>query len=378
MTWLTNCKKLFIRLVILIVSVCLIAQTLAFLDEKKQISVKNKTRKIQPLLERTETNNEQQVKAEHRQTITRENDKKCEHGYFKVDEMVECEKWLGCNEINKLLKKENKKLGEGWFKQVHLVQWKGHKFAMVMPKSLSRKGSIYRSRIAAETLASFQPHREIIQLTGLCKEGNNTIFLTESCNKYGTPTDLLNSPNYVKLSAKKRMRLIIDIIKIYVFLHHEIDEPRVNCDTHEAKQALGQFLVTDDMRVVLSDVDELPIDNPAKNKIATCRNEPKCRLSDAKFMPPEEQYNEEECPEDLSQRQHEVTIKADVWKIPAISNEILNETLPDDSHRNQVIKINKLLSETHARCKSINPQKRISSIEILKQYLTIYKKINGR
>ena len=37
-------------------------------------------------------------------------------------------------------------------------------------------------------------------------------------------------------------------------------------------QSLRQFLLTDDRRVVLGDLDELPIDDPKNNFVATCRS----------------------------------------------------------------------------------------------------------
>ena len=37
-------------------------------------------------------------------------------------------------------------------------------------------------------------------------------------------------------------------------------------------QSLRQFLLTDDRRVVLGDVDELPIDDPQNNFVATCQS----------------------------------------------------------------------------------------------------------
>ncbi|XP_078486014.1 protein O-mannose kinase-like [Ciona intestinalis] len=291
----------------------------------------------------------------------------CNKGWFRVGGMDECKRMLGCEDIIKLGHK--KKLGGGIGKLVYSVDWEGIALAMVSTRDTRVKDQWILTRVdeGATNLLNLQPSQHVIQVAGFCKLGNQTHILTEKCDKYGNLNDFIKSDAIVKLSGKERLKLAIGLVQTFVYLHHGGGEARVNCDLHQLSQALSQYLVTNDMRIVMNDVDELPIDDV--NNHPVCKSETGCVMVEHTFLSPEQRYNEADCKQDKLPK---VSIKTDVWKIPNLTNAIMNVRSPNSTELKKIQRINRLLKQVHKMCKKIDPVNRWNSQQVLEDYVRVY------
>jgi len=131
---------------------------------------------------------------------------------------------------------------------------------------------------------------------------------------------------------------------------------------------MGQYLVTNDLRVVINDIDEIPISDPTRNKTARCRYIHACEPSS--FLAPEQQYTEESCLKNWSRGyigMKKASPKSDVWKIPDFSKKILGLTNKNRPLKDEV-------SELYAKCKIINQEERWNSTQVLQAFTKIYEK----
>ncbi|KAK3094532.1 hypothetical protein FSP39_002953, partial [Pinctada imbricata] len=160
-----------------------------------------------------------------------------------------------------------------------------------------------------------------------------------------------------RTEAMTRMQLCIDYVEIIDFLHSwNPNKTYVMCDTYSLEVAVGQFLLTDKLRLVLNDVDYMAvIDNLRKKKI-TCGKREQFDLMAPEMLKPSQNkpwtirnnfYYDE---------------KIEIWKIPNMCNYFLGK-------ENSMMM--RQLSEIHSRCKNIDPRKRPSAREVLHMYKNI-------
>lgn len=57
----------------------------------------------------------------------------------------------------------------------------------------------------------------------------------------------------------QRVKLTTSMVEAVRYLHNTPLGPRINCDMNRLHRGMTQFLVTEDYRVVLNDVDDIPL-----------------------------------------------------------------------------------------------------------------------
>jgi len=325
--------------------------------EKKQETIKQKT-------------------AEDEQQQQRSAAGLCPKEYFKVQQMKRCHKWLSCEEIAKVEK--IKRIGGGFSKEAFTSNVPSLGIQLVMSYTRLNKvnNTLITSRVnrGLQNVIHFQTNPHMIQLAGYCHHDGETTIMTEDCSKYKTLSDFVASKHYKSILLKQRLQLVIDMVSGFVMIHNDKRGPIVHCDLHEANQALGQFLVTDNMRVVMNDLDETPTYDPNSTKIARCSWIQGCRTS--RFLAPEQQYTTEYC---KSRKRlgypgyKRATPKSDTWKLPDMSDRVLQI----GDFRQITGDVIGDLKRIRGHCKVVDEKKRWGSKQVLQAYKTLYKKYFG-
>lgn len=299
---------------------------------------------------------------------------RCKKGFFRLKGMKNCRKWLECSEVNLL--KRGSTSGNGVGKIVHVSKWNGQEVAIVSLRPDRSKYKMFVTRVESGVrhMMMVQPSPYATQVVGVCNRGNNTILVLEFCKK-GTFANFYISRDFRRLSTEERLKFAIQMIASFDYLHQGLRLPRVHCDLHTVMQAFGQWVVSEDLRLFLSDLDELPIVDEKKKIPATCEREPFGKMEMAAFLAPEARYSPREFDEELPLKP--LDQNADVWKFPDLFANIMNkspgklrlETLASldiDYH------FKTELESIHNRCKNHEPSKRPSSRVVLIEYLRLY------
>ena len=66
------------------------------------------------------------------------------------------------------------------------------------------------------------------------------------------------STEYSGYSLTARLKLVLEYVKAIEFLHTASDHPRVYCDSNKLDGTTKQYLLTDDGRLVIGDLDDVP------------------------------------------------------------------------------------------------------------------------
>jgi serine/threonine protein kinase len=74
----------------------------------------------------------------------------------------------------------------------------------------------------------------------------------------GTLRDLLKSPEFSGYTLTARLKLVLEYVKAIEFLHTGSEHPRVYCDSNKLDGTTKQYLLTDDGRLVIGDLDDVP------------------------------------------------------------------------------------------------------------------------
>ncbi|GIX94496.1 protein O-mannose kinase [Caerostris extrusa] len=197
-----------------------------------------------------------------------------------------------------------------------------------------------------------------VQLIGFCKYN----ILT----KYYAFGNALNVNNHLRNSlrlydnVKLRLDLCISYVSVINFLHTSPVGVRVMCDSNSLEKTLSQFLLTDDLKIVVNDLDATPEVNESQKGIL-CGN----RALWNSFVAPEQLWpygGETYDPKKMPLYDE----KTDIWKIPDVCNWFLGGSSEAD-----IIKYK--LFNFHKSCKNRDPSQRPSAKLILKMYEKIRK-----
>ena len=113
------------------------------------------------------------------------------------------------------------------------------------------------------------------------------------------------------------------------------------CDSNDLLKMLSQFLITDDLRLILNDVDALPkVDHETGHKILCGHREIVGDEGDD-YVAPEQRWpfgDKLEFDEELQPKYDE---KIDVWKIPATCEYLMGEVDGADHAKFHLFDINK-------------------------------------
>lgn len=275
-----------------------------------------------------------------------------------IESKLQSKEYLNCNDIKNELQ-TIRKVGGGIGKEIFQVAYGNHTFikSEIRMKRLHETWIVDRVKEGFRNAIMYQNESSVVKVFGYCipTDEEQALLITEDCTKHGTLSEFINSQTYTKFSFKETLELMIGVVKVFEFLHN-LKPARINCDLHEATQALGQFLVTDDLEVVLNDMDELPHSDPKEQIHAICRYEPHCRMTDPTFLAPEQRYSEKSCRQMLPIS----TVKSDVWKIPLLAKKILKISNNE--------KINNYLANATKHCQNPTPEERWTTKRVHEAY----------
>ena len=212
-------------------------------------------------------------------------------------------------------------------------------------------------------LINLQPSPHVSQLVGYCRNK----FVTQhyplgSAAKINT---ILGMEDYDKLdNLESRFTLCMSYVDIIKFLHNSPIGTRVMCDSSDLEKTLSQFLVTNDFKLVVNDVDALPkVDHATGEKI-------KCgpRQLYGDFIAPEQRWDIPDQEFDNS-KLPPYDEKTDIYKIPDVCEFFLG-----DSQASEMLKYH--LFKLHKRCKSNDPTERPTATQVAEEYKLIWESFN--
>ena len=204
-----------------------------------------------------------------------------------------------------------------------------------------------------QLLQDFSNRSEVLQFVGNCKE-----TLVTELHAMADPTNLEKWLHLNKAfnNVLTRFQLCIDFVRILTVFHSgQGGKVYAHCDANTEDILLQQYLLTDDFRLVIGDVDALAsfeIRNGV-TKRGKCSTE-SGRLYVFPFNAPEQNVNH-------SSYMRPYDEKIDIWKIPDVCKRFLKtEDLPN-------------LKTIHEKCKSQDPNKRPTAFNVLKWYENVYQ-----
>lgn len=243
--------------------------------------------------------------------------------------------------------------------QVHRATWQDHQVVinnLVNPSY--REDFIHGLKM----LINLQPSSHVTQLLGYCK---NT-FVTEY-HSFGSAENidaLLSNGDYAQHNnVDTRFQFCREYVKILTFLHDSPIGTRVMCDSNDLHKTLGQFLITPNFKLVVNDLDALPLVNHSDGVKVKCGH----RQIYGDFVAPEQLWPHEE--EFLDSNMLPYDEKTDIYKIPAMCDYFLGDLQTSEMLRYHLFKL-------HLRCKSENPADRPTAAQVLQEYSEIWEMFN--
>ena len=270
----------------------------------------------------------------------------CSNGYFRIRGMKSCHPFLDCSDFNDM--SPIRLLKHGGLKSIYLYKWNDN-YLIVSELKLQKHVNIFMNNI--NNLRQISPNPFVIQLIGWCED---LLFTEYHPNGDATLLPTILSKNITQYNdISLRFQFCIDYVKIIDFLHNSPIGVRVMCDSDSLQKTLSQYLVTNQLSLILNDLDDLTqvIDNQA----IKCRHWPQ----DSKFVAPEQLWNSS----------HKYDRKADIWKIPDVCEWFLGF----GSNNSEFESIRAHIQDIHNQCKSIDPKKRPTAQQILQIYSKVIK-----
>ena len=155
---------------------------------------------------------------------------------------------------------------------------------------------------------------------------------------------------------KLRIQLARDYLRILVFLHSSPLGVRVMCDTNDLTKTLSQFLITDDLHLVVNDLDALPKVDHQLGQLVKCGHQELYGW----FVAPEQLWPFDDKPFNALEMPG-YDEKIDIWRIPDVVMWFLGDSLDG-------LRIKAKLKRLFNSCKAIDPKHRPSAGEILKMF----------
>eukprot|EP00058_Branchiostoma_floridae_P023604 XP_002609094.1 hypothetical protein BRAFLDRAFT_91067 [Branchiostoma floridae] len=277
----------------------------------------------------------------------------CPPGSFRLPTMETCMPWLGCKEITNEVTIRHRLKG-GMVKKFYKATWRGH--AVGYNNVTNTERAVIRHFLNdVEMLRKMQQSPHVVQLVGSC----HTTLLTEyyRFGHAGFIEKILNMRKYSKFNnVRTRFNTAMSYLEAIHFLHNSPVGTRVMCDTNYLQKTLTQFLVSEDFKLVLCDLDDIPEVNSEAQLLVKC----KTRNSDTDFVAPEQLWPFENETFDDS-RMPPYDEKTDIWKIPTVVDYLLGNVNGSDVVRSHLFKV-------HQQCKNRDPKQRPSAKVLLEEY----------
>jgi len=278
---------------------------------------------------------------------------RCPSGHFALPGMKECHPWLTCDDITiaeDFVK--GAQIGEGAVKTVHFGRWRRFPVAVSVLKT-----SEYRPDFdhGIEMLRMLQPSLQVVQFVGSCDD----VYLTEyhHLGDGAQVERLFDRHMIISLlnNISTRFRMCLDFVRAIAYVH---SHSRVMCDSNGVLKMLSQFLITDDLRLILNDVDALPkVDHDSGEGILCGHRE---IGGEGDYIAPEQRWPFKDL--DFDERlQPKYDEKIDVWKIPETCELLMGDVEGSDHARFHLFDVAK-------ECKKEDPAERPSVGEVLSIY----------
>lgn len=212
-----------------------------------------------------------------------------------------------------------------------------------------------------EILKRLQGHPGVIQFVGSCDH----MYLTQY-HKFGSADNLdtvLQSMNLGRLETMvTRFSLCLNYVRILDFLHTHKDGIFVMCDSNDLEKTLNQYLITEDLTLVLNDVDSMAKVNHTAGQLIRCGH----RELGGEFVAPEQLWPFDK--EFIDTEMHPYDEKTDIWKIPEVCNFFLGS-------ESDVFKLKLELFGVHSACKEEKASQRPSAGDVLRIYERVWDNI---
>lgn len=208
---------------------------------------------------------------------------------------------------------------------------------------------------------------KVVQLVGWCIQQTPVVVtelhpLSAANNVHSVLRDIFPALDTLAF----RFDICIEFVEILNILHSLPDGPRVLCDANDPNKALSQFLLSENLSLVLNDMDALPLVNKSSGELIKCGH----RELYGEFVAPEQlwPYDAEEYNDNTMPHYDE---KVDIWKIPDVCSFIIGNIV--GAGRFQLH-----LFDIHSQCKQEDPQKRPTAEEVLSSYRNVRLKFVSR
>ena len=255
---------------------------------------------------------------------------------FSFSEYWRCSRYplLTCSDIDSV--EIVAQIAQGTVKNVYLARWKN--YSVVLSNLTSREfAEDFHHNIAMHQLLD-GPYT--VRMLGSCGDS----IVTE----YHPRGNMLSALSTLNDTLEFRFPLCLQYLKILRFLHHH---ERAMCDSNSLSKILEQFLVSNDGRLLLNDMDALP----RKHKgVVRCGK----RMLDGEFVAPEQRLE--------AGYRKGYDEMSDMFKVPHVCDYILGEAEHAIWFRYWLFDVNK-------QCKSQDPKLRPSAKKLIRDYLEVWE-----
>ena len=165
--------------------------------------------------------------------------------------------------------------------------------------------------------------------------------------KYGSADKLKDVLDTLNLPPKKeletRFSFALDYLSILEFLHSSPVGTRVMCDSNDLTKTLSQYVITDDLRLVVADLDALPVVDHDEGIMIKCGH----RQLFGNFVAPEQLWPYEDEPF-IDSKMPGYDEMTDIWKIPNVLRFLLGQSNQANQFKFRIFEILRL-------CKEVEP-----------------------
>lgn len=246
--------------------------------------------------------------------------------------------------------------------QVKRGVWLGHDVAVnLLANPAYREDFLH----GLHMLRQLRSKVNVTQIVGFCEQNN--IFVTE-LHPLGSADHLeaIFLKEYFRIldTLSVRFALCEQYVNILRSLHDNPDGARVMCDSNDVKKTLSQFLLRDDVTLILNDVDALPLVDKTHGKLIKCGHHELFGT----FVAPEQLWPHED--RDFNDTEMlGYDEKVDIWKIPDVCDAFLGHVEGSARLRLQLLPV-------HLKCKSVDPTHRPSARDVQEVYERVREKLN--
>lgn len=278
----------------------------------------------------------------------------CPPEHFHLSGMTSCHPWLTCLDLESIAVKEL--IGLGAVKAVYRATWK--EFLLAYSK-LNNPRYLHDFKHGLNMLKLFYHSSFVVKLIGFCEKQN--IILTEYHRK-GNAVNIINLLSSYNL--KFRVKLCLNYALLLQYLHNSPSGIRVFCDSNDLVKLLSQLLVTDNLTLILNDLDALPEVNQKQNLTIKCGHQ---QLTGT-FVAPEQLWPFSEPFDENKMPGYDE--KTDIWKAASVCEHLVGNVTDSDVARYYLFSI-------HKSCKHPRPERRPTADTLVKEYMRVIEEIDS-